>query len=257
MPIKPENRKRYPKNWKEIRVDILKRANNRCEGSPKYPDCRAINYQKHPVTGSKVVLTVAHLDHTPENCDYKNLRAWCQRCHLTYDAKHHAETRQANNGQEGRRMATETAKDKKPRNKEKEKELRDKGQIDIITDSYQKLLKKAETARDHSTHEHFQIGFQNRNDKVIQALKRLNGVVKNAKAEDFDVIEDANDIKKFTLELRKAVDDKDAHCADIKFDCKELQEFCIGHDLFKKESKINKTAKFNNKTGLVEMSKYS
>ena len=31
MPIKPENRKRYPSNWKDIRNKILKRANNRCE----------------------------------------------------------------------------------------------------------------------------------------------------------------------------------------------------------------------------------
>ena len=31
MPIKPENRKRYPTNWKEIRKDILKRADNKCE----------------------------------------------------------------------------------------------------------------------------------------------------------------------------------------------------------------------------------
>ena len=34
----------------------------------------------------------AHLDHTPENCDTANLRAWCQRCHLRYDAEHHANT---------------------------------------------------------------------------------------------------------------------------------------------------------------------
>lgn len=31
MPIKPENRKRYQANWKEIRKDILKRADNKCE----------------------------------------------------------------------------------------------------------------------------------------------------------------------------------------------------------------------------------
>ena len=31
MPIKPENKSRYPKNWKEIRERILIRANNRCE----------------------------------------------------------------------------------------------------------------------------------------------------------------------------------------------------------------------------------
>jgi 5-methylcytosine-specific restriction endonuclease McrA len=40
---------------------------------------------QHPVTGSWVVLTVAHLDHQPENVDPNNLRAWCQRCHNTYD----------------------------------------------------------------------------------------------------------------------------------------------------------------------------
>ncbi len=34
----------------------------------------------------RVVLTVAHLDHHPENCARGNLRAWCQRCHNTYDA---------------------------------------------------------------------------------------------------------------------------------------------------------------------------
>lgn len=44
-------------------------------------------------TGSKVVLTTAHLDHTPENCDPRNLRAMCQGCHLHYDAAHHAQTR--------------------------------------------------------------------------------------------------------------------------------------------------------------------
>jgi 5-methylcytosine-specific restriction endonuclease McrA len=90
MPIKPENKKRYPKNWKEIREKILERAGHKCEGSPDYPDCRAVNYEAHPDTGSKVVLTIAHLDHTPENCEDENLKAWCQRCHLNYDKDHHA-----------------------------------------------------------------------------------------------------------------------------------------------------------------------
>lgn len=89
MPIKPENRARYPKDWKAIADAIRARAGQRCEGSPAYPDCRAKNGHPHPVTGSKVVLTVAHLDHTPENCEPHNLKAMCQRCHLTYDAEHH------------------------------------------------------------------------------------------------------------------------------------------------------------------------
>lgn len=92
MPIRPENRDRYPDDWKTISVRIRKRAGNCCEGSPgHYPGCRAQNGMPHPVTGSIVVLTVAHLDHRPENCADENLRAMCQRCHLTYDAKHHAE----------------------------------------------------------------------------------------------------------------------------------------------------------------------
>jgi hypothetical protein len=41
------------------------------------------------------VLTVAHLDHTPENVHPANLRAMCQGCHLRYDRDHHAETRSA------------------------------------------------------------------------------------------------------------------------------------------------------------------
>ena len=82
-PIRPENRGRYPKDWPEIRARILKRAGNKCE------KCGAENYQPHPVTRSTVCLTIAHLDHTPENCEPINLRAMCNRCHLRYDHKHH------------------------------------------------------------------------------------------------------------------------------------------------------------------------
>lgn len=98
MPIKPENRCRYPSNWlTEIRPMILDRAGNRCEGSPDYPDCRAENGKPHPVTGSIVVLTIAYLNHTPEDCRPENLRAWCQRCHLNYDKEHHYMSRRCQN----------------------------------------------------------------------------------------------------------------------------------------------------------------
>lgn len=90
MPIKPENATRYPPEWPDIVEGIRRRSGNRCEGSPAYPNCRARNRRPHPETGSIVVLTTAHLDHQPENNDPDNLRHWCQRCHLTYDAKHHA-----------------------------------------------------------------------------------------------------------------------------------------------------------------------
>src|SRR5579863_9835357 len=61
MPIRAIDRARYPANWKAIRAEVLKRAQNRCEGSPRYPDCRAENGQPHPVTGSRVILTIGHL----------------------------------------------------------------------------------------------------------------------------------------------------------------------------------------------------
>lgn len=95
MPIRPENRNRYPANWPDIRERTLERAGHRCEGSPAYPECRAANGRTHPATGSRVVLTIAHLDHRPENCHPANLRAWCQRCHNTYDAPHRAAGRRA------------------------------------------------------------------------------------------------------------------------------------------------------------------
>jgi hypothetical protein len=92
MPISKENAARYPADWREIRERIRARANDCCEGSPVYPDCRAKNGEPHPETGSIVVCTTAHLDHVPEHCDDNNLRFMCQRCHLTYDAKHHAQS---------------------------------------------------------------------------------------------------------------------------------------------------------------------
>jgi hypothetical protein len=97
VPIRPENRALYPprKVWLGIRAEILERAGGRCEGSPGfYPDCRAANGQPHPVTGSLVVLTIAHLNHDPTDNGQPGarpmLKAMCQRCHLTYDARHHA-----------------------------------------------------------------------------------------------------------------------------------------------------------------------
>ena len=92
----PMKRELYPDNWEEISLRVRTEAGWRCEGSPDYPDCRAENGKPHPITGSKVVLTVAHLDHTPANCERDNLKAWCQRCHLNYDRKHRLAQLKAN-----------------------------------------------------------------------------------------------------------------------------------------------------------------
>ena len=109
-PIRPGQRGRYPIDWPAIsdfiRFDL---AMGRCDC---YGECfsrlhhryqfdageaRCPNYHLEPsrFTGARVILTTAHLDHTPENVDPANLRAMCQACHLAYDAGHHAETRAA------------------------------------------------------------------------------------------------------------------------------------------------------------------
>jgi len=114
MPIKPEDRDRYPANWEDIRTQVLMRAGHCCE----WPGCGVRNHaagywdrEKFVTIGFgiadprevmqlaahghrliRIVLTVAHLDHTPENCDLSNLRAWCQRHHLRYDLDHHRTT---------------------------------------------------------------------------------------------------------------------------------------------------------------------
>lgn len=91
MPIRPENRARYPKDWKAISHRIrFDRARGQCEcegecGLEHDGRCNTWNGERHPVTDSIVVLTVAHLDHEPENCADDNLKAMCQRCHNRYD----------------------------------------------------------------------------------------------------------------------------------------------------------------------------
>lgn len=107
MPIRPENRDRYPTNWPAISRRIKELADWACECDGRCGwrncasientsiQCKATQGEPHPITGTTVVLTVAHLDHTPEHCDDDNLMAMCQGCHLSYDRQHHAETARA------------------------------------------------------------------------------------------------------------------------------------------------------------------
>ena len=92
MPIKPENRARYPADWKlRSRFVRFVRAGGRCER------CGAVHGQPHPVTGSKVILTTAHVhDHRPEAASLLNLAALCQRCHLSHDRDHRRENYRKN-----------------------------------------------------------------------------------------------------------------------------------------------------------------
>lgn len=82
MPIRPENRDRYPPDWRlRSRFVRFVRARGLCEW------CGAAHGQPHPVTGARVVLTCAHVfDDRPEACSLLNLAALCQRCHNRHDA---------------------------------------------------------------------------------------------------------------------------------------------------------------------------
>lgn len=133
MPIKPENKSKYPDNWKsEIRPRILERANNRCERCDVPNHTRVLRFidlngdhcymledgevhdaetgdmlgyaRVHEIPPGRfvdIVLTIAHVtDPDPAACSDDNLAAWCQRCHNNHDRvmrmHNAAETRRAN-----------------------------------------------------------------------------------------------------------------------------------------------------------------
>ena len=126
MPIRPENKKKYPPDWPSISARIKRRAGYKCEqcgvahgelggrlasgtwckarptgdnglrltwpAEGEYFWCDVPGGRGDSATAwlrvIRIVLTVAHLDHQPEHCDDANLRAWCQACHNRYDAHH-------------------------------------------------------------------------------------------------------------------------------------------------------------------------
>jgi hypothetical protein len=104
MPIRPENRDRYPDDWPELSAYIrFDRAEGRCECDGRCGDaqchglahgrCNAEHGKPHPVNGKRTVLTCAHLNHRPEERGEDELAAFCARCHLYYDREHHASSR--------------------------------------------------------------------------------------------------------------------------------------------------------------------
>ncbi len=126
----------YPRNWRsEIRPRILRRAGEVRDHQGRIlreARCEQCGVENHSVgvrdvhgrwhTGediaggslymddhdyrlTRIVLTVAHLDHDYRNPNVRDerLRAWCQRCHLRHDHAEHVEharlTRERRSGQ--------------------------------------------------------------------------------------------------------------------------------------------------------------
>jgi hypothetical protein len=103
--------KDYAPNWKEVSLHIRRvRAGNRCECSGEcglHPGqrCEEVDGEPAKWAQGKVMLTVAHLDHTEGPCrceaetgvrcaDPSHVKAMCQRCHLRLDhPKHMANAR--------------------------------------------------------------------------------------------------------------------------------------------------------------------
>ncbi|MBE9068717.1 HNH endonuclease [Leptolyngbya cf. ectocarpi LEGE 11479] len=106
----PMDRSLYPDNWDELAFQIKTEANWCCTecGRPcrqpgesfdtflkrcwtpslemRYPSYE-MDGERRVSKAGRFVLTVAHIDHEPGNCDLTNLKALCAPCHGTYDLK--------------------------------------------------------------------------------------------------------------------------------------------------------------------------
>ena len=103
MPINAAHRHRYPLHGQAIRAAILDRVGHRCEpcGVPNHVwrNNRTEAWTHDAglaeawiLDGTRVTrigLTIAHLDHTPETCASDNLRALCPRGPLAHDRNPH------------------------------------------------------------------------------------------------------------------------------------------------------------------------
>lgn len=104
----PMDRSLYPQNWEAIAQQVKDEAGWRCEQCGRVcrrpreslPDfCQRIEGVSHPdldwVNQTAIAtildkpqrwtLTVAHLDHIPQNSERSNLKALCAPCHCRYD----------------------------------------------------------------------------------------------------------------------------------------------------------------------------
>jgi hypothetical protein len=83
----PMLRHLYPADWEARALRVKVRADWRCERCGK--QCRRPG---EPFDTHRRTLTVAHLDHDPENPKAR-LEAMCAPCHLRYDAPEKAARR--------------------------------------------------------------------------------------------------------------------------------------------------------------------
>ncbi len=105
----PMIRARYPEDWDIIALGVKDDADWCCEQCRRpcrrpnesvedlfkrilvwRPDFKPAEYHAAP---RRWLLTVAHLDQRPENCEQENLKALCVVCHLRHDRKFRSKQR--------------------------------------------------------------------------------------------------------------------------------------------------------------------
>ncbi len=123
MPIRPQHRWLYPFDWPQLSAMVrFDRAQGRCEtcGRPHGEQVRHLGdgrwwdqagetwrnghgrrltrlpvptHDDPALHTTRVILAAAHLDHDPTNNRLRNLRAFCQRCHILHDRREHQRRR--------------------------------------------------------------------------------------------------------------------------------------------------------------------
>ena len=125
MPIRPEQRRLYPFDWPQLSAVIrFERAKGRCEGcrrphgqhvyhlgdgrwwdeaeqtwctgqgrALRRAPLHAPSPELAAIRTTRVFLATAHLDHDPTNNRPRNLKAFCQRCHMLHDGPEHRRRR--------------------------------------------------------------------------------------------------------------------------------------------------------------------
>ena len=123
MPILARYKWLYPIDWPQLSALVrFERAEGRCQrcGRPHrqkvrhlgdgcwwdadrqawrdgngrpLPHLLPLNFDDPAIFTTRVILAAAHLDHDPTNNQLRNLRAFCQRCHMLHDRKEHQRRR--------------------------------------------------------------------------------------------------------------------------------------------------------------------
>lgn len=70
-----------------LRSTVLNRARHACEGSPKFPSCRAKEGEEHPDTGKLTALAMIRLE--PGSAEPDECRMMCTRCVLGFEFPRH------------------------------------------------------------------------------------------------------------------------------------------------------------------------